>query len=87
MEDSIPFGEGGEPWNKNTFSDFQNLQYQILDQGECVSTCLSSRSGLGLSTDPNLPDPSALQLTYNDTTGVLASYFTNMATIIKQEVY
>ncbi|TWW54456.1 interferon phi 2 [Takifugu flavidus] len=59
MEDSIPFREGGEPWNKNTFSDFQNLQYQILDQGQC--------------------------LTYKDTTGVLASYFTNMTTIIQQE--
>lgn len=44
MEDNEPLGEGGKPWNQKNFENFQNLQDQILDQGQCVSTgpaCLS----------------------------------------------
>lgn len=38
MDDHTPLGEGGKPWNENNLNNFQNIQYQIMDQGECVST-------------------------------------------------
>lgn len=88
MMDNVPFGEGGKPWNRNMFLNFQNIQYQILDQAQCVSTCLSILlPDVVCLLTCLFVDHSSIQLTYNDTSDVLASYFTNVATIIQQQVH
>lgn len=42
---TLPVGEGGVNWDLKKLDDFLNILYQLLDQGSCVSACLS----IGLS--------------------------------------
>ncbi|KAI3359464.1 hypothetical protein L3Q82_013766, partial [Scortum barcoo] len=46
----LPVGEGGVTWDENKLDDFQNLQYRLLEEGSCVSTCLSVCLPGGAST-------------------------------------
>lgn len=96
MQDSEPLGEGGKPWNQENFENFQNLQYQILEEGQCVSTgpaCLSFVCFVSLMNAPLFvfvfDERCPLQLTYTDadTSGALASYFTNVVTVIQHQVH
>ena len=92
MADSSPLGEGGKPWNTKIFEDFQNIQYQILDEGQCVSTWQSFFGSLACLSfvcflTCLFADTSSLQLTYKDTSDALASYFSNVAATIQQQVH
>uniref|UniRef100_A0A3P9P8H7 Uncharacterized protein n=1 Tax=Poecilia reticulata TaxID=8081 RepID=A0A3P9P8H7_POERE len=90
MEYDLPEEEGGLTWSEQKLENYQNLQYRLVEEHQCVSIRTSTDWTQANQTWDSVSPISNwgfyLQLNTTEASAVLSPFFRNVTAVVEQQV-